>query len=437
MVPTMASYLSGRHVGLRIVILPYKFLLGHIVHHATSMLGLLAEKLRVCFLDSSQIDKETCPAVLVEKDVPSLLFLNLDGAALLIRFHMARLQCLAKHHILKRIYLDEFQQLIVEYGFRASYQCLQELGRIGVPIMCLSGSMPIDIAMSLMSYCGLVQTPDSGSLDVVAPSDPVGDGFSFGLDVVSDVAKAIIDFVLNSRVGACHVLCSSIPLVSTVTIELSKTLRVLSVTGNSSCQDQIRCAKNWSKGEYDVLVSTVVGLVGNENKACRTIVVGGFLFNVSSLVQAIGRLRPTQRGPDSKVKVFRFPFRSVDRSDALERSEALFNEVVQAGCLNVSDKEFFTRVYSPIGLQEVLSMKNGCYLQQLSGCFGFARLQCNRCDLCLQTSRSTSSNQALQTTSIPRELGVKVNPYKKGQPRLILRATRLQKKEDLMTKGPW
>ena len=31
MVPTMASYLSGRHVGLRIVILPYKFLLGHMV----------------------------------------------------------------------------------------------------------------------------------------------------------------------------------------------------------------------------------------------------------------------------------------------------------------------------------------------------------------------------------------------------------------------
>ena len=150
MVPTMASYLSGRHVGLRIVILPYKFLLGHIVHHATSMLRQLLEgKLRVCFLDSSQIDKETCPAVLVEKDVPSLLFI-------LIRFHMARLQGLAQQHILKRIYLDGFQQLIVEYGFRSSYQCLQELGRVGVPIMCLSGSMPIDIAMSLISYSGLV-----------------------------------------------------------------------------------------------------------------------------------------------------------------------------------------------------------------------------------------------------------------------------------------
>lgn len=69
MVPTMASYLSGRQVGLRIVILPYKFLLGHIVHHATTMLGILEEKMRVCFLDSTQIDKDACPDVLTGKDV--------------------------------------------------------------------------------------------------------------------------------------------------------------------------------------------------------------------------------------------------------------------------------------------------------------------------------------------------------------------------------
>jgi hypothetical protein len=426
MVPTMASYLSGRHVGLRIVILPYKFLLGHIVHHATSLLGLLEEKLRVHFLDSSQIDKESCPDVLTGKDVPALIFLNLDGAALLIRFHLARLQALARQNILKRVYLDELQQLVVEYGFRSSYQCLRELGRIGIPIMCLSGSMPCEIAMYLMSYCGLTQSLENASVDIVNPTDPVGDGFSFDVVVVNDVATAIIDFVLTTRVGACHVLCSSLILVAAVTKELSKTLRVLSVTGNSSYQEQIRCSKSWLKGEYDVLVSTVVGLVGNENKFCKTIVVGGFLFNVSSLVQAIGRLRPTQRGAESKVQVFRFPFRSVDRVDASEKSSTLFSEMVEAGCLNELNKELFSRIYAPIGLQEVLSMKEGCYLQGLSACFGFARLQCNRCGLCLRSNSKCSSNSSLNRVSLSnvagqheephvpqRGCGALVNPYKK------------------------
>lgn len=412
MVPVMASYLSGRHVGLRIIILPYKFLVGHIVHHAVTQLGLLAEKLSVRFLGSDEIDRESFPSVLSGKNVPALLFLNLDGAALLLRFHLAHLQALAGQNILKRIYLDEFQQLVVEYGFRSSYQCLQELGRVGVPIMCLSGSMPRDIATSLMSYCGLSSNSDIESLDFVDPTDPVGDGFSFDVVVVRDVAQAIIDFVLTSRTGACHVLCSSIGMVATVTSELSKALKVLSVTGDSSSQEQVRCARSWMKGEHDVLVSTVVGLVGNENKFCKTIIVGGFLFNVSSLVQAIGRLRPTQRGPDSKVQIFRFPFRSVDRVDASEKSDTLFGEVLDAGCVRATNKEVFMRVYSPIGLQEILSMKDGCYLQHLSGCFGFARLPCNRCGLCLRSSDAQVNQLTKETTSSAAQKAI-VNPYKR------------------------
>ena len=44
-------------------------------------------------------------------------------------------------------------------------------------------------------------------------------------------------------------------------------------TGDSGSHEQIWCVKNWSKGEYDVLVSTIVGLVGNENCLCKTIIV--------------------------------------------------------------------------------------------------------------------------------------------------------------------
>ena len=396
MIPTLASYLSGRHVGLRIVILPYKFLLGHLVHSALTMLGLLRNKLVVSFLDSSQIDQDRLPEELQDGRLPNLLFLNLDGAATLFRYHLSHLQTLASRGILKRLYLDEFQQILVEYSFRSSYQSLQRIGRIGAPVMCLSGSLPVAMAKPIMSYCGLCDTPEAHGIDVVSPVDPIGDGFSFDISIVEDISEAVVKYVLHSRIGACHVLCSSIASVEAIsTALLKKDLRVLSITGNSSYQEQISCAKKWFQGGYDVLVSTVVGLVGNENKECRTIVIAGFLFNVSSLVQAIGRLRPNQRGSTSKVHVFRFPFRTGSRRDAKLQSEQDFTEILQAGCLTKESRDLYLSLFTPIGLEGVLSLKDGCYLQHLSRMYGFVRLPCGRCGLCLMETGPPS------TTDVP------------------------------------
>lgn len=383
MVPSLASYLAGRHVGLRIVVLPYKFLLGHVVQHALTLLGLLRKRLIVSFLDSSQIHPDTLPPELEGGEIPNLLFLNLDGAATLFRYHLTHLQNLASRNILKRVYLDELQQILVEYAFRSSYQSFRQIGRLGVPVMCLSGSLPCSMAMSLMRYCGLsLPHTDEQSVDIVEPTDPIGDGFSFHVTIMDDISAAVVDYVLKYRVGACHVLCSSIALVETISTCLSSRLKVLSITGDSPYQDQVACAKRWYKGGHDVLVSTVVALVGNENKLCKTIVVAGFLFNVSSLVQAIGRLRPEQRGPTSQVQIFRFPIRSACRRSAKETGELLFSEIVDAECLTMDSRDLFLRLFTPVGLQEVLTLQEGCYLQHLSRLYGFVRLPCDRCGLC-------------------------------------------------------
>ena len=382
MVPTLASYMAGRHVGMRIIVLPYKFLLGHVVQQALTLLGTLRKKLTVSFLDSSSIRCDTLPVELVGAELPNLLFLNLDGAATLFRYHLNHLQNLASRNFLKRIYLDEFQQILVEYGFRSSYQSLRQIGRVGVPVMSLSGSLPTTMAMSLMSYCGLAQCSDDDPVDVVHSPDPIGDGYSFDVTIVEDISTSVIEYVSKCRVGACHVLCSSKAMVDAITAGLSKHLQVLSITGDSSSQEQSLCAKKWYKGGCDVLVSTVVALVGNENKLCKTIVVAGFLFNVSSLVQAIGRLRPEQRGPTSKVQVFRFPFRKQNRKDAKLQSQVLYSEILEAGCLREDSREQFELLFTPVGLQQVLSLKQGCYLQFLSKLFGHVRLPCGRCGLC-------------------------------------------------------
>jgi hypothetical protein len=134
---------------------------------------LLRKKLVVSFLDSSRINQDRLPKELEEGHLPNLLFLNLDAAATLLRYHISHLQNLASRGILKRLYLDEFQQILVEYGFRPSYQSLRQIGRIGAPVMCMSGSLPTSMAMPLMSYCGLWQSQDTAhGIDIVEPTDP-------------------------------------------------------------------------------------------------------------------------------------------------------------------------------------------------------------------------------------------------------------------------
>jgi superfamily II DNA helicase RecQ len=387
MVPIVASFLTGRDVGLRIVVLPYKFLLGHLVERAKSQLGVLHDRLSVEFLESSDIAEDTVPRILVSnsRDVPALLFLNLDGAVKLMRYHMDFLQKLASENILKRIYVDEFQQLIVEFGFRSPYQGLRELGRIGAPVLCLSGSLPSAMAMHLMSYCRLKIGTQPDSVEIIEGLDPIGDGFTFDIHVVEDIVESIVAYVCQSpsRVP-CHIICSSKVTVENIasSSRLSPRYRVAKVTGDTASSEQFSISKCWSNGEIDILVSTSVALVGNENGKCKTVVIAGFLYNVSSLVQAFGRLRPEQRGSDATVCIFRSPFRKNERSDARTIEKNAFEQLRTTSCLGEDVHEMYCKIFSPCGLQDIFCLKGGCYLKALSSYFGYDRTACGRCTLC-------------------------------------------------------
>ncbi len=135
--------------------------------------------------------------------------------------------------------------------------------------MCLSGCLPQSMHSSLMQYCNLWQnglSNDGDDVETVEGVDPIGNGFSFNVNVVENISESAVDFVVNSRIGSCHVICASKILVNAVLARLSKKLKVLTVTGDSSSQDQVSCAKAWLAGAHDFLVSTVVALIGNENQ---------------------------------------------------------------------------------------------------------------------------------------------------------------------------
>ncbi|KAI2491875.1 hypothetical protein MHU86_22671 [Fragilaria crotonensis] len=57
----------------------------------------------------------------------------------------------------------------------------------------------------------------------------------------------------------------------------------------------IKVPQEWSKGQLDVLISTTMGLVGNENPSCRHLVCVGYLYDSMQIVQLFGRLRKSMR----------------------------------------------------------------------------------------------------------------------------------------------
>jgi hypothetical protein len=71
---------------------------------------------------------------------------------------------------------------------------------------------------------------------------------------------------------------------------------------------------------------------------------------------------------------------------------------VEAGCLRGDSQELFEVLFSPVGLQQVLSLKQGCYLQFLSKLYGFVRLSCGRCGLCVQ-------GKGIDSTLLPIQAG--------------------------------
>ena len=391
MVPIVASFLAGRHVGLRIVVLPYKFLLGHLVDRARSQLGVLHDRLTVEFLSSSDIEDNIVPSVLMDHALPCLLFLNLDAAVKLLQKHMDRLQKLAREKLLKTIYVDEIQQFLCEYSLRTPIQSLCELGRVGVPVLCLSGSLPTSMAMQLMTYFRLrSKSQQDNSVHVIDGLDPVGDGFTLDVTVTAEIGKDVAEYIKQSKRTPCHVICSTKDMVREIAALLSPTMNVLTVTGESSSDEQFSVSNSWSSGKCEVLVSTTVALVGNENSKCRTIVIAGVLFDVSSLVQAFGRLRPEQRGVNSVVSIFHNPIEKKNAQYAITVLETRFRELKDAGCLDETMRKDFINIFSNLGLLRVLNTQQGCYLKRISSYFGYDRTDCERCSLCRTPLESTS-----------------------------------------------
>ena len=234
--------------------------------------------------------------------LPDLLFVTIDALDHLLKEHESVLTVWQRKKLVGRVFIDELQTLFCEL-FRDACTAHHHLAKFGFATTCLSGNMPFSLVPQALACCGIHDTQDEfmGDVDVFLGGDVMGEfpvGFNFSCHVSQNVcnkAVSVIEEQMNTLPGfGAHVIVSSKSVAQTVYDVLSMKYSSRMITSDNSKEEQVSVAKEWSEGRFDMLVSTTVALVGNENEKCRAVIVVGMLFNLFSVAQAFCRLRPKQ-----------------------------------------------------------------------------------------------------------------------------------------------
>ena len=186
------------------------------------------------------------------------------------------------------------------------------------------------------------------------------------------------------------------------------------VTSNISSSEQKEIASRWFNGEIRVLVSTIIALVGNENPKCRVIIVLDLIFNLASLIQALGRLRPTQRDNNARViqillSTPKYSSLGENEYDINNCNDAI-NQLTQATSLTEDDSTTLKTLFHVEEYRKFVTQE-GCLLSRLSAvCGSVSTSDCQRCTWCrcgqtrLDCKVATTQNSA-ETSNNPIDYG--------------------------------
>ena len=130
-------------------------------------------------------------------------------------------------------------------------------------------------------------------------------------------------------------------------------------------------AAEWSFGELDVLMSTTMGLVGNENPSCRHLVCIGYLYDSLQLVQFLGRLRNSMQKEFGKV-MFAVP--NTFSGKRIMDDNLRYTRLLHEGFVSDQDHINFNSVLTSSGvrnwLMDTFTAEKGCAMNLLSVAFG-------------------------------------------------------------------
>jgi hypothetical protein len=390
-IPTIARRIGNQRSKMIIHVSPYNFLSAYQFNNTTTVLDKLGFGTHpsTCIFTGGDINVGLLPDELSNKDdLPSLLFLNLDGLFNLFTFHFQTFKSWID--VMDKIVIDEIHTFLAELSFREKYQVYWRLPVLGIPIVALSGSVPLFVLPTFAMRLCLSVDKHMGDMKIIHGGDIVGsfpEGFrikfsvtpryvhqvaSFAIRRVRDSCGAVHIFVVDKRDGEL--------LLQLIT---SKSVSCMFVSSDTPGEHLKTVASKWSNGEFDILISTSIALVGNENPFCRFVACAGYLFDAMQVVQGFGRLRPNMRTSSGQI-FFSAPV--CLPKHRIKDDEQRFTRLLNENLLSEEDHARFRETMTSGGVRDwtmdAASGKKGCSLKILSLSFGKERENCGACPFC-------------------------------------------------------
>jgi len=179
----------------------------------------------------------------------------------------------------------------------------------------------------------------------------------------------------------------------------------------SGSENQESIAIKWNGNKLRVLVSTTLGLVGNESSRTQLVCIVGLLYNLPSIVQSLGRIRPIQRSNVSQCRIFTNTNNQsriqIDKND----STTAMNELIGSGILSSDHQKKYKRSMTCTAVNKWLFEDQGCRYVSLAARLGYTQVPCNLCDACTETNVAMlgdSKREEIQLRERERENGIRL-----------------------------
>lgn len=414
-IPTIARQLANQRKKTIIHVSPYSFLAGYQYANASTIMDQVGcgSTISTYLFTGRDITQGSLPEELSNKeDLPSILFLNLDAMYNLFTFYFEHMKSWVD--VVDKIVIDEVHTIFSELSFRDKYRVYWRLPVLGIPIVALSGSVPMFALPRFAKRLCLSVAVDLADMKIIHGGDIVGNfpkGFQIMFSVSSTFVNKVATFVVN-RLGSQPGVClGAVHVFVAEKLDGDRLLSILSSRCNcrfiSSDTDQSELnivALQWSKGEFDVLISTSIALVGNENPCCRYLACAGYLYDSMQIVQAFGRLRKYMRCSTGKV-LFAVPEELTDMRINEDRKR--FTRLVNEKLLSSDDICLYKATMTSGGvrdwLMEAIKGQKDCALKMLSNFFGKERENCGACLFCRSISTTNVQAEAARRIELERK----------------------------------
>ena len=419
--PTVVEILQGCSRSRVLIVCPYKFLASS---HMANVIKLIDGKLDVTCETLTMNDclEKNKLEVFYSQEAADIYFLSLEAIHYLLYNKKTELLELIASGGIRRIVLDECHTIYNEQ-FRSHYEVLSRMSLLGIPIILLTGTLPIAWEEKLCTKLQMRSEADIiPRVMYVHGEDVMGnypDSFNFSVhnfrshkDSMAEVKRVVGEILATDPTSQIQVMCQTKAMADELSDGLSRlqhvseghalydmmqgneSFRVVSLSSATPESTQQTVASDWTNGRITCLVSTTCALVGTENKACKHLIVAGILYNVMTFVQACKRLRPEQCENGSIRVIYSrkghvrmlTPLKcQLDELLQVKKEDKRMLKLLQEEKLIGLTEEAKTRymaVGSGLGLVSFLDCKVKCRLRDISERFGSRRTACGVCDNC-------------------------------------------------------